>query len=62
MLNKIVSNTIIKLTNMAHFKVSRISANAPTSSQLTSGTVANPSRFADGVMNFKAFLKYVMVK
>ena len=37
------------------------SLSAPMSSHVTSGTVANPSRFGDGCTNFKAALKSELV-
>ena len=42
---------------MARFNSCRTCDNAPTSSHVTSGTVANPSRCADGWTNFRALLK-----
>uniref|UniRef100_A0A915HKU2 Uncharacterized protein n=1 Tax=Romanomermis culicivorax TaxID=13658 RepID=A0A915HKU2_ROMCU len=37
------------MTKIDHSKLSRTDAKAPTSSQVMSGTVAKPSRFADGL-------------
>ena len=41
-------------TNMAMLSSSRMLSNAPTSSHVMSGTVANPSRFAEGCTNPRA--------